>query len=483
MKSEILSEIRRVKEIMGITPQLVNEQFAAYLKSIAKSGKAELKAELKNYLKTYADAMGVSVDEALEAFEKDYSEALLTGYPDIQIQKVFDDYFGVVSKEYADDLVGIYARTAPLEFGREVVGVEMGKGSMPVYDKFMKPETKLTEKNIEQAQDYLRYVESVRDNISPLTQTDRYAIESLDEFAQTLEGKIKEFNKRFKSLDELYDDFYKVEAEKIGKKPIPKEKFDAQVKSMQIKLAGKSDIEIIEQLIQTAPDKQNAIQLINSAFRKKGGVGDAAELAADGTIKVTSKGIEWLKTLGKVGLPGLVVIGIYLLAFNPDFFVDLQQKYRQAGSKYNDTYNALGERLRDSFYNLPDEVKFFISQEFSIDQAKKSETIPYITSISFRPSSQSEAGKLTIKMSNDSVIEYETSDNKSFTKIKKEGEAEVGTVKTEEEFKAAAKNGGFDIGKSFVKQTDTKYWGVDTDDSESTTEWNGTTFIVTSGHI
>lgn len=57
------------------------------------------------------------------------------------------------------------------------------------------------------------------------------------------------------------------------------------------------------------------------------------------------------------------------------------------------------------------------------------------------------------------------------------------TEKTEAEFKAAAMNGGFDVGKSFEKKSDTKYWGVDNDGSKSTTEWNGTTFIVKAEHI
>jgi hypothetical protein len=297
MKSEILSEIRRVKEIMGITPQLVNEQFAAYLKSIAKSGKAELKAELKNYLKTYADAMGVPVDEALEAFEKDYSEALLTGYPDIQIQKVFDDYFGVVSKEYADDLVGIYARTAPLEFGREVVGVEMGKGSMPVYDKFMKPETKLTEKSIEQAEDYLRYVESVRDNISPLTQTDRYAIESLDEFAQTLDNKIKEFKNSASKVATTVDDIYDSLVAQ-GRNQKPPLKFPGKEELMKYESQLKKEFKTPEEAI--------------AYWMKKYGSDKTVADSVDNALKIatnTSGGVvNFVKTWGWKG--ALVIIGV-----------------------------------------------------------------------------------------------------------------------------------------------------------------------------
>jgi len=151
-------------------------------------------------------------------------------------------------------------------------------------------------------------------------------------------------------------------------------------------------------------------------------------------------------------------------------------------TKYNDDYDALGERLSGNYYDLPDVVKFFISREFTIEQAKKNDTTPYIKNIEYKENTDSEAGSITIKMSDDSIVKYETSDGKTFNKVGGEGEVESGK-KTEEEFKAAAIKGGFDIGKSFVKQTDTKYWGVDNDDTESTTEWNGTTFIVTAGHI
>ena len=54
---------------------------------------------------------------------------------------------------------------------------------------------------------------------------------------------------------------------------------------------------------------------------------------------------------------------------------------------------------------------------------------------------------------------------------------------TEEDFKNYAINtGGYDLKKSFVKQSDTKYWGEDEDGSKSTIEWDGNKFIVSSGH-
>jgi len=207
MKSEILSEIKRVKEIMGITPQIISEQ-VTLLKAIAKSGKAELRAELKNYLKTYANAMGVSVDDALEAFEKDYSEALLKNSDD-EISKVFDDYFSVISKDYADDLIGIYARTAPSEFAREVIGVELGKQNIPLYDKFMNPATKITEKNLDATERFLENIKWRSDNIYPLTSAEQLAKGALDDFAETIEKKIDEFKnpaaKASTSLDDIYD--------------------------------------------------------------------------------------------------------------------------------------------------------------------------------------------------------------------------------------------------------------------------------------
>jgi len=502
MKSEILLEINRVKEIMGLSPSLLNEQLA-FLKSIAKSGKAELKAELKNYLDTYAKAMNVSTDTALEAFEKDYAEALLKNDDNV-VNKVFDDYFSIVSKDYADDLIEMYARVSPIEFGKEVVGAQLGVQYKGVYAKYIKPETKLTDETFNSVRNMLYDVKSKKLNIVGDSSADILARESLAEFEEALEKKFTDYNDEYikreekreaeeilkqqekelatRSLDDWYDDVYTVDTKNASKKPLTREEFKAQVKSAQAKVAGAKPVDIVKELIESAPNKKNAVEYINNAFRKKGGVGDVVDMAADGSIKTTNKLVEFTKSLGALGWGGLLVIGIAVAVFAPSVIESIYQKYKEMSTKYNDVYDALGERLSGNYYDLPDDVKFFISREFTIEQAKKNDTTPYIKNIEYKENTDSEAGSITIKMSDDSIVKYETSDGKTFNKVGGEGEVESGK-KTEEEFKAAAIKGGFDIGKSFVKQTDTKYWGVDNDDTESTTEWNGTTFIVTAGHI
>lgn len=296
MKSEILSEIKRVKEIMGITPQIISEQLAL-LKAIAKSGKAELRAELKNYLKTYANAMGVSVDDALEAFEKDYSEALLKNSDD-EINKVFDDYFSVISKDYADDLIGIYARTAPLEFGREVVGVELGKQNIPLYDKFMNPATKITEKNLDAAERFLDNIKWRSDNIYPVTSAEQLAKGALDDFAETIEKKIDEFKnpaaKASTSLDDIYDSLVL-----RGSQKNPPVKFPSKEKITEAE----------SKLKQNFNSPADAIKYYEGAYGSTKGYAETMEEVGK-NAKATGKAVSpFLKGLGWGGA-ALIIAGI-----------------------------------------------------------------------------------------------------------------------------------------------------------------------------
>jgi hypothetical protein len=446
MKSEILLEINRVKEIMGLSPSLLNEQLA-FLKSIAKSGKAELKAELKNYLDTYAKAMNVSTETALEAFEKDYAEALLKNDDNV-VNKVFDDYFSIVSKDYADDLIEMYARVSPIEFGKEVVGAQLGAQYKGPYAKYMKPETKITDATFNSVRNMLYDVKSKKLNIVGDSSADILARESLAEFEEALEKKFTDYNDEYikreekreaeeilkqqekelvtRSLDDWYDDVYVVDTK--GKKQLTREEFRAQVKSAQAKVAGAKPLDIVTELINSAPDKKNAFQWINGQFKKQGGVGDVLEMTADGGIKTTNKLVQFTKSIGALGWGGLIVIGIAAAVFAPSVYESIYQKYKEIGSKYTDVYDALGERLSGNFYDLPDDVRFFIGREFTIEQAKKNDTTPYIKNIEYKENTDSEVGSITIKMSDDSIVKYETSDGKTFNKVGGTSKAETSST-------------------------------------------------------
>jgi hypothetical protein len=209
MKSEILLEIRRFKEIMGITPNILNEQPLPFLKSLMKSsGKTLVKDELKQYLETFARTMDVSTDEAFEAFSKDYYEALAKN-SDTDIAKVFDDYFGVASKQYADDLIEIYAKLEPQAFNKMVINVELGSMHVPLYEKWMNSTSKVTEKNFNSVNNLLDNVNYRRENIFPLNATDQASKGVLDDFAETLQTKLDEYSspsvKVSTNIDDIYD--------------------------------------------------------------------------------------------------------------------------------------------------------------------------------------------------------------------------------------------------------------------------------------
>ena len=233
----------------------------------------------------------------------------------------------------------------------------------------------------------------------------------------------------------------------MGKKAVSEEDFIAQAKAFAAKSEGIAPEKVVEKLIEAAKDKQGAIEYITNFF-KKNKVGDALEATADGGIKVTEKGVKWLRTVGTIGLGGLLTTGILLAIFNPEFYVDLAQKYREAGAKYNDQYKILLARFGQQFKELPDELKQFLSKEFSVEELTTSRTNVYLKSFDFTPKSETAAGLLVVTMSDGSKKEYETLDNKTFTQISGtpssgSSSSAVGGTKTKAEIIEKIKKQGF----------------------------------------
>jgi hypothetical protein len=291
MKSEILLEIRRLKEIMGITPNILNEQPIPFLKSFMKSsGKPLVKDELKRYLETFARTMNVTTDDAFEAFSKDYYEALLKN-SDEDIAKVFDDYFGVASKQYSDDLIEIYARLEPQEFKKMVVSVELGTAQVALYQKWMGPTSKVTEKNVDVVERLLDNVNYRRENIYPINATDQASKNVLDDFAETLETKLDEFtNPAAKvsttSIDDLYDALVL-----RGSRKTPPIKFPSKEEIAQAEL----------KLKQNFKSPEEALKYYERAYGNTKGYAETMETLGK-NAKATGSAISpFLKGLGWVG--------------------------------------------------------------------------------------------------------------------------------------------------------------------------------------
>ena len=222
MKSQILLEINRVKEIMGLSPSLLNEQPIPFLKSIMKSSaETGMQSQLKKYLKPFADATSSEVDDVYELFQKKYNEALAKN-SDTEIKNVFDEFFSVSTKDYADDLIEMYSKVAPQDFGREVIAAQFGNTKYkPIYTKYMNPATKATSENINSISNLLNDVRAKSSNIDPITATDQLAKDSLDDFAKELQTKI---NNYYDDLRAQQDDYFnqqaKAESEAEAKAPV-----------------------------------------------------------------------------------------------------------------------------------------------------------------------------------------------------------------------------------------------------------------------
>jgi hypothetical protein len=200
-------------------------------------------------------------------------------------------------------------------------------------------------------------------------------------------------------------------------------------------------------------------------------VGKAAQGLVEGSANTTKSVLnKW--TIGSIGLLA-IIIGIY----NYDNLRNLTRGERK--DVWKDIY-------KETFYDLPEELQSKIAATYNTDQATTDSSKPNgiksfdwdegneILIVSFFDGTKNTWKKMQTGEQQYWGVEGE---------IPKKNEEEAKSkTKTEAEFKAYAATGGYDTKTSFVRQSDTKYWGVDEDNSESTTEWNGTTFIVSPGH-
>lgn len=502
MKKQILLEVNRTREIMGLKPiNIINEQLANYFKTLMKSASPEIRADLKNLIEPFASAEGKTIDNAFSEFETEFANASKQG--DAEMDVVINKYFKTES-EILDEIISKMISQEPKEFAKSA-SKSILPSNLDRTLRYYSGTGNVTKENLQTIKDLY---DDVKSELNYLDISDEFTLQAKEsitsEYLNSLKTKIDDVEKSIKSeteasakseaeaqtkaqfkptintIDDWYNKVYLVDVKKAGKKPISKEEFKQQAASIGAKFKDLDETQIVQELINAAKDKKNFLQWFNSTFKKSGGVGDAAEVAADGAIKVTKKGVEWIKTIGGIGLGGLAVVAILLAIFKPDFYVDMGQRYREAGAKYTETYNILVSRLGDNFTELPEEVKQFIGREFTAEQAKVNQSSPYIKDIRFKPNSQTEAGLLEVVMSDNNSTKFETTDNQTFNKV---GDKLINTNKTEQEFKDAAKQiGGYDVKKSFEKKSDTKYWGTDEDDTQSTIEWNGSEFIVKAGH-
>jgi hypothetical protein len=238
--------------------------------------------------------------------------------------------------------------------------------------------------------------------------------------------------------------------------------------------AGISKQELIQKILdQYATDKESLVNQAKKWIGLGGEVGKAGQSIVEGSAKTTKSVLSGWSIPMIIG--ALLILGI-------TFREDINNEFIRGETKdvWKDIY-------KESFYDLPKDLQNKITANYNTDQATTDSSKPQgIKSFDWNEGSQT----LVVNFFDGNKDTWKTVQTGDQTYWAVEGgtpkktELEITKAKTEAEFKAAAANpGGFDTKTSFVKQTDTKYWGVDEDGSESTTEWNGTTFIVSPGHI
>lgn len=459
MKKQILSELNRFREIIGLP--LLNEGIVPLelLESLAKAfgkseeqfieslGKGEMVA-IEKVFDDLADVTGRNASDLIDDFKLD---KLTDEVEDLFVVKMIQSN----TPSIVEAAVKSYAKTKP-------VLVNLVNNTLRGIDSVI---SKASDKSYNE---YLGSVKTLIDNSGLPQDTINYLKNEFVKQATSIRSKIKPKVVTPPSIDSVWsaaESFAKDRGKKLPSKEAIKAIEDELITE------GITKQELIDVILEKGTDKKSMLEWLKTGRSVGSEIGGAVKDTAEGSLSLSKTALAgW-------GIGSLVVLGGIAFGFN---WFGLQDALRFG--KKSSTWKEI---YKENFYSIPEDLQLKITGSYNADQATTDSSKPKgIKSFDWDEENET----LFVNFfdgSKDTWKKMQTGDQTYWGKEgdKKENELEKETLKTEEEFKAAAMKGGFDVGKSFVKQTDTKYWGVDNDTTESTTEWNGTTFIVTSGHI
>jgi hypothetical protein len=480
MNKEILSEINRYREIIGL-PILTEGKIPATFFSDLVS----------NFAKRDTDDLAEAIAKREITQMNDIFDDLARKYPKKTFEQLVEDFrLNRLTSTQEDSLIARFLKYGDAKVQQTVIKNFID--SSPSIKKIITTFTKNVDGTFKKltiadgtsipADDFVRALQN-QGNLENYLK-DQDALINLSGFGSEMKNYLKKQLRNSvtdilstpKGVKQIgIDDVYDTMKDLYKGKVFPSKQ---TLKGLEDELvtAGITKQELIQKIVDDyATNKEGLVNQAKKWIGLGGEIGKAGQAIVEGsgdTIKKTFNGWRF----------GAVVL--VLLTLGITFRKQAKGVYQDIfGGELKDVWVDI---YKESFRNLPEELQSKITSTYDSGQATTdSNKLNGVKSFDWNEGSETlvvnffDGNKDTWKKVQSGDQTYWAVEGGTLKKY----EEESAVKKTEEEFKTAAKNAGFDIGKSFVKQTDTKYWGVDNDDSKSTTEWNGTTFIVSAEHI
>lgn len=354
MKKEILFEINRYREIMGLGGLILNEQLGKTLKTLMKSTSTEVISQLKQLLEPYANSQSKSVDTIFDEFSNEFSSASKIG--DNEVDNVLEKYGIKSEKQALDDILEIMIKNQPEIFAKsvsnEILGNELSR-NLRFYSA-----QEITTKNVASLEKLVADTNQLLDSLDisdPFTNQAKEAVNN--NYLMPLERKIEGFKgaqvSKF-SIDDVYDTLKGRIKSKFPDRKIPSLE---QLKEYQDVIAKKMTVDEFEQVIKNyLTENPNKMK----EFNEVGGMvldatGKRIEKSAKGFGRVLGslkKDVGWgglIFVLGAIGVVGLIM--------------------NWEEIRYGTKEDIWKEIYKDSFYSLPEDLKKKIVSSYEEEQA------------------------------------------------------------------------------------------------------------------
>jgi hypothetical protein len=377
MKREILSEVNRFREIMGLNLLSEGPIPKALIDDLAKAfgrtedqlfsslEKKEVSA-LNRVFDDVADATGKSADDLIQSFKAGTLDDVAE---DMFVAKLIQS--GTDSLKQA--AIKTYAKTKPelVSFVDQVIGDMAGKiknlNDTQYADNIAEVSKFIDEANMTQEmKDFLKNQYKTEANKIRLSSRINYA----DDVASTIAGK---------TFDDLYT-LYELGLKNTGKKAFTKEELIKNAKSAE-SLFKDDPLKLIEYLVTKSENPAQMGKKIEKVFGVTeaivDGTGNIIEKSAGRAVDgIKKKGILWT-------VMALMAVGVGYAFFNPDKMGIWFAKAKSGGG----TKKAFVIRFGDTYEDLPDELQKVLDANYSTTDFDKVNNPIYIDSLSYTPSS------------------------------------------------------------------------------------------------
>jgi len=399
MKREILSEVNRFREIMGldllsegpIPKALIDDLAKAFGRTedqlFSSLEKKEVSA-LNRVFDDVADATGKSADDLIQSFKAGTLDDVAE---DMFVAKLIQS--GTDSLKQA--AIKTYAKTKPelVSFVDQVIGDMAGKiknlNDTQYADNIAEVSKFIDDANMTQEmKDYLKNQYKTEANKIRLSSRINYA----DDVASTIAGK---------TFDDLYR-LYELGLENTGKIAVTKEKLIENAKAAE-SIFKDDPLGLIEYLVSRT---KNPVQM-GKKIEKVFGVTEAIVDGSGNIIeKSAGRAIDGIKNKGVLWtLTALMAVGVGYAFFNPESMGTWKARYDSGGGK-----NAFIARFGETYTDLPDELQKVLASNYSADDLNRNSGNAYIDSLSYIPSTDSATSSLaTVKFSDGTFDKYTNS--------------------------------------------------------------------------